>query len=222
MKRYYFSIDKERNIHEFLIKSPDFKSFFELEFPDVKSASIWFYNRINTEALYLRNAIDVLRDNSSKAKDLQKTIVPKMESNYDNIVFLKLSKLCSLKLSQGTADSQFVLKDLSHEIFHPAEATKVAILSCELLGWHREYRLQPISRPLEAVSSRMNDCKQHEIETTLQLDPDEALLYNVAKLNPMFNEIEDLQQFAKDKIPEKFDLSDAIGRCLLSGHHNVI
>lgn len=68
----------------------------------------------------------------------------------------------------------------------------------------------------------MNDCNQHEIEATLQLDPDEALLYNVAKLNPMFNEIEDLQQFAKDKIPEKFDLSDAIGRCLLSGHHNVI
>ena len=222
MKRYYFSIDKERNIHEFLIKSPDFKSFFELEFPDVKSASIWFYNRINTEALYLRNAIDVLRDNSSKAKDLQKTIVPKLESNYDNTVFLKLSKLCSLKLSQGTTDSQFVLKDLSHELFSPEETTKAAILSCESLGLHREYRLQPISQSIYAVSSGMNDCQQHEIEATLQLNPDEALLYNVAKLNPMFNDIDDLQQFAKDKIPEKFDLSDAIGRCLLSGHHNVI
>lgn len=198
MKRYYFSIDKERNIHEFLIKRPEFKSFFELEFPDAKSAGIWFYNRINTEALYLRNAIDILRDNSSKAKDIQKIIVPKMESNYDNIVFLKLSKLCSLKLSQGTTDSQFVLKDLSHELFRPEETTKVAILSCELLGWHREYRLQPISQPIYAVPSGMNDYKQHETEATL-LDPDEALLYNVAKLNPMFSDIEDLQQFVKVK-----------------------
>lgn len=203
MKRYYFSIDKERNIDEFLIISPGFKSFFEIEFPDAKSAGIWFYNRINTEALYLRNAIDVLRDNSSKAKDLQKTIVPKMESNYDNIVFLKLSKLCSLKLSQGMTDSQFVLKDLSHELFSPEETTKVAILSCELLGWHREYRLQPISQSIYAVPSGMNvgynDGKQSDIEDILQLVPDEALLYNVAKLNPMFNDIEDLQQFVKVK-----------------------
>lgn len=182
MLQYLFRFEEECTT-DFIVTDEKLEKNFAVRFPDEKSAHHWFMDRIDLEALYLRSYIEKLEENLKQLSEMKSQIYHRINDcdNFDLV--MKLARLSVLELGIGIVNPYITRRMLSYPGMTPPESYLSGELVSNLFIWNRKY---------EIYLTHIVDDKDKSPVGTILLSPAEALLYNHAKLNPIYSDISDV------------------------------